>query len=110
MRETLYEDRWITCEADRLVIRGPGKRKVIPYNTIRGVGLQPLALGNSVWRWGPTLNPIFWDPYFTDRPRPGAVLVLSFGRWRFAQYVIADHPMEVAGIIERHRNSAVSDE
>src|SRR5690242_17432447 len=63
MATALYEDRWITCEPDRLVIRGyyfPFGSKVIAYRDIHGITPVALRLLGGSWRiWGAT-DPRYW--------------------------------------------------
>ena len=78
-----YRDRWITCTADGLEIRGyyfPWGTKRIPYATIRAV--TPVRLQATRGRariWG-TANPRYWASLDPSRPSKQAGLVLDLGR------------------------------
>ena len=101
MASVLYEDRWITCEPDRLIIRGyyfPVGSKVIAYRDIRSVTPITLSFMTGSWRiWGSSDLRHWWhlDP---GRPHKQTALVLDVGKW--VQPVITpDDPEQVAGII-----------
>lgn len=106
MAETLYEDRWIRCEADRLVIGGYyfptlGK-KVVPYRRIRSVDVVPLTMLGGRWRiWG-TSNPRYWFHLDWNRPQKQTALVLDLGA-RVTPVITPDDPQTVAAIIEAQR-------
>ena len=106
MPTALYEDRWITCEPDRLIIRGyyfpTGNAKVIAYPQIRGVARRSLTTWGGRWRlWGGGDLRHWWhfDP---DRPRKQTALVLDLGRW-VRPVITPDDPAAVVGIIEQRR-------
>ncbi len=106
----LYEDRWITCEPDRLIIRGyyfPFGSKVIRYRDIRSVTPFMLSLLTGSWRiWG-TSNPRYWFHLDPARPRKQTALVLDVGK--FVRPVITpDDPEQVADIIEQRRHPSGS--
>lgn len=108
MATALYQDRWITCEPDRLVIRGYyfplGTSKVIPYRDIKGINSVPLGAFTGRWRiWGSS-DLRHW--YHLDWSRPGkqTALVLDLGSG--VQPVITpDDPARVADVIEERRGS-----
>jgi hypothetical protein len=78
-----YHDRWITCGADALEIRGyyfPWGTKRIPYTDIRGVRRVRMgALTGRLRIWG-TGDPRHWASLDPDRPRKRIALVLDVGR------------------------------
>jgi hypothetical protein len=104
----IYEDAWIRCEADRLVIRGYyfplGTPKVIAYRAIRSV--TPVELGplTGSWRiWG-TSSPSLWWHLDWSRPRKRIALVLDVGR-PVRPVITPDDPEQVAAIIDSRRRT-----
>jgi hypothetical protein len=108
MPTALYEDRWITCEPDRIIIRGyyfPVGSKVIPYRDIRTVTPYPLTLLSGSWRiWGAT-DPRLWFHLDPRRPRKRTALILDLGKW-VKPVITPDDPEQVAAIIEQRRRAA----
>ena len=105
MAAALYEDRWITCEPDRLIIRGyyfPFGRKVIAYRNIRNVTPRPLTAFSGSWRlWGST-DLRHWFHLDPGRPRKKTALVLDLGK-RVQPVITPDNPERVAAIIAQQR-------
>ncbi len=101
----LYEDRWITCEPDRLIIRGyyfPFGSKVIAYRDIQDVTPRPLTPLTGSWRiWGSS-HPGYWFHLDPGRPRKQTALVLDVGK-RVKPVITPDDPDQVAAIIEQRR-------
>src|SRR4051812_36371310 len=102
MGTALYEDRWLTCETDRLIIRGYyfplGTAKVIAYRDIKAVTRRPLTFWTGSWRiWGTTLPGYWWhlDP---ARPRKQSALVLDLGK-RVKPVITPDDPEKVMAIL-----------
>lgn len=105
MAPVLYEDRWITCEPDRLIIRGYylWGRKVIAYRDIQAVTRRPLTPLTGSWRiWG-TTDPRYWFHLDPQRPRKQTALVLDVGKW-VKPVITPDDPEQVAAIIAGQRN------
>jgi hypothetical protein len=106
MATALYEDRWITCEPDRLVIRGyyvPFGSKVIAYRDIQGITPVALSPLGGSWRiWG-TTDPRYWFHLDPGRPRKQTALVLDVGKW-VKPVITPDDPETVAAIIEQRRH------
>jgi hypothetical protein len=105
--QPLYKDRWITCEPDRLVIRGyyfpVGASKSIPYRKITGVQKLALTALSGRWRiWG-TSNPRYWFNLDPSRPNKQAALILETGGW-VRPVITPDDPDKVAAIIEERRS------
>lgn len=110
MTDVLYQDRWITCTPDELIIRGyyfPFGQKVIPYRNIRSVTTLTLTPMTGSWRiWG-TANPRYWFHLDPGRPHKRTALVLDVGTW-VKPVITPDNPEQVAAIIEQHMGSAAS--
>ncbi|HZQ34745.1 MAG TPA: hypothetical protein VFD32_02350 [Dehalococcoidia bacterium] len=110
MAPALYEDRWITCEPDRLIIRGyyfPFGRKVIAYRQIRSVTPFKLTPSSGSWRiWGAT-DPRYWFHLDPGRPHKQTALVLDVGSW-VKPVISPDDPEQVATIIEQRRRPSSS--
>ena len=106
--QPLYKDHWITCEPDRLVIRGYyfpfATSKSIPYRRVKSVQTQPLTVMSGRWRiWG-TSNPRYWFNLDPSRPHKQTALVLDVGSW-VKPVITPDDPARVAEIIEERRNA-----
>ncbi len=100
MEPALYEDRWIACEPDRLIIRWYylWGRKVIPYRAIQDVEVYPLSFWTGSWRiWG-TSDLRYWFHLDLDRPKKTTALVLDLGKW-VKPVITPDDPELVARII-----------
>ncbi len=102
----LYEDRWITCTASRVLIRGyyfpVGPPKSIPYARIRAVRSFEMSPSTGQWRiWGSGTFTYWahWDP---QRPHKHTALLLDLGRRLFQPLITPDRPDEVRAIIESH--------
>ena len=101
----LYEDRWITCEPDRLIIRSyyfPAGSKVIAYRDVRSVTPFSLTALGGKWRiWGAS-DPRYWFHLDPHRPKKETALVLDVGKW-VKPVLTPDDPQRVAAIIEQRR-------
>jgi hypothetical protein len=101
----LYEDRWITREPDRLIIRGyyfPFGRKTIAYRSIQNVTPRPLTAFSGSWRiWGST-DFRHWFHLDPGRPRKKTALVLDLGK-RVLPVITPDDSERVAAIIAQQR-------
>src|SRR4051812_22491680 len=105
MGPVLYEDRWITCEADRLIIRGyyPWGPKVIAYRDILAVTPQALNFWTGSWRiWG-TTDPRYWFHLDFNRPRKQTALILELGK-PVRPVITPDDSGLVAAIIAQQRS------
>lgn len=100
---SLYRDRWITCTAADLRIRGyyfPWGTKRIPYSSIRG--LRRVGLGTFTGQlriWG-TSNPRYWVSLDPQRPRKTVGLIIDVGKY-VSPVITPDDPDAVEAII-RH--------
>jgi hypothetical protein len=106
MAEVLYEDRWIRCEQDRLVIRGYyfplGNAKVIAYRDILSVTPLALTALTGSWRiWGSS-SFRSWFHLDWQRPRKTTALILDLGK-SVKPVITPDDPEQVAAIVERRR-------
>lgn len=102
MTPVLYEDRWITCEPDRMIIRWYylWGAKVIFYREIQDVDVRPLTAWTGNWRiWG-TSDPRYWFHLDFGRPHKQTALVLDLGK-RVKPVITPDDPELVAGIISQ---------
>jgi hypothetical protein len=109
MATVLYQDRWITCEPDRLIIRGyyfpTGAPKVVPYRDIRRVTRIRLTTLGGRWRiWG-TSDFRYWWHLDWSRPHKQVALVLDLGK-RIKPVITPDDPDRVAAIIQERRGGA----
>jgi hypothetical protein len=98
----LYQDRWIECTPDALVIRGYyfplAGRKVVPYRSIRSV--QSFQMGVFTGRgriWG-TTNPRYWAHLDPGRPHKTVGLLLDLGRF-VKPAITPDDPAAVEAIL-----------
>jgi hypothetical protein len=77
-----YSDRWITCDAEAITVRGyyfPWGSKRIPYSSVRG--LERVELGTFTGKpriWG-TANLRYWASLDPQRPSKKIGLVLDLG-------------------------------
>jgi hypothetical protein len=89
-----YQDRWITCDDDRIRIRGyyfPWGTKRIPYSRIRAVRRVELGAARGRARvWG-TANPRYWASLDPRRPRKQTALILDIGA-RVKPFITPDDP------------------
>ncbi len=99
----LYQDKWITCTDDGIVIRwyylwGP---KTIPYAAIRSAQRVELtALRGRPRVWG-TANPQYWASLDPGRSRKSAALILDVGG-TVKPFITPDDVPRVAEIIRQH--------
>lgn len=99
-----YADRWITCDADALHIRGyyfPWGTKRIPYGSIRGV--RRVAIGAFTGKariWG-TANPRYWVSLDPRRPGKSTALILDLGA-AIMPFITPDDPDAVQAAIREH--------
>ena len=101
----IYDDRWITCDEDGLVIRRyyPWGAKRVPYTSIQGVQQLPLTGANKVrrWRiWG-SGDFVHWWNFDPSRTRKKIALVRDVGR-RIRPTITPDDPQAVERILKEH--------
>jgi hypothetical protein len=111
MAAALYEDRWIRCEPDRLIIRGYyfpfGSRKAIAYRDIRSVTSHPLTALGGRWRiWGAS-DPRYWFHLDPGRPHKQTALILDLGKW-VKPVITPDDAARAAAIIAQRRRPGAS--
>jgi len=96
----LYQDRWISCTEDAVVIRWYylwGAKRV-PYAAIRSVDRAEMGGLRGRGRvWG-TSNPRYWASLDPGRPRKTTALILDLGR-AVRPYLTPDDADAVADII-----------
>jgi hypothetical protein len=103
----LYQDKWITCADDAVVIRwyylwGP---KSIPYTAIRSVQRVDIGPGHGTGRvWG-TTNPQYWASLDPGRSGKAAALILDVGR-PVKPFITPDDVPRVAEIIRQRSGLA----
>lgn len=107
----LYQDRWIECTTDAVVIRGyyfPWGTKRIPYQSIREVRRVPIGTFTGRGRiWGSsTLR--YWASLDPGRPAKKTALVLDTGR-HVLPFITPDDPAAVAAVITQHSAATVVD-
>lgn len=98
----LYQDKWITCTDEAIVIRWyyPWGRKSIPYTAIRSAQLVDIGPGHGTGRpWG-TANPQYWASLDPGRPGKTAALILDVGRF-VKPFITPDDVPRVAEIIRQ---------
>jgi hypothetical protein len=96
-----YEDRWITCTADAIEIRGyyfPWGAKRIPYDAVRSLRRVAIgALNGKLRIWG-TANPRYWANLDPARPAKHLALILDVGT-SVQPFITPDDPDAVERII-----------
>jgi hypothetical protein len=96
-----YVDRWITCTADAIEIRGyyfPWGAKRIPYDAVRSLRRVAIGALTGKWRiWG-TANPRYWASLDPGRPRKDRALILDVGA-SVQPFITPDDPDAVERII-----------
>lgn len=99
-----YQDRWISCTADGLKVRGyyfPWGTKRIPYAAIRSVRRIELTAARGRGRiWG-TANPGYWASLDPQRPGKKVGLVVDLGH-RVKPFLTADDPDAVVACLNAH--------
>jgi hypothetical protein len=104
---TEYSDRWITCGADGIAIRGyyfPWGTKHIPYDRIRSV--KRVNMGAITGRgriWG-TANLRYWASLDPGRSRKRVGLILDVGA-AVKPYLTPDDPQAALDAIHHHTGS-----
>jgi hypothetical protein len=98
----LYQDKWITCTDDAIVIRwyylwGP---KSIPYTAIRSVQRVDIGIAHGTDRiWG-SVNLQYWASLDPGRWGKAAALILDVGAW-VEPFITPDDVPQVAEIIRQ---------
>jgi hypothetical protein len=103
----LYQDRWITCTDDALVIRWYylWGNKRIPYTAIQSAQrVDVTALHGKGRIWG-TANLRYWASLDPGRPGKGAALILDLGH-AVRPYITPDDVPAVEDIIKQHAGLA----
>jgi hypothetical protein len=108
----LYSDRWITCTADAILIRGyyfPWGTKRVPYSTIREVRRVPMTgvLSGKGRIWGSTTLR-YWASLDPGRTRKDTALILDTGSW-ILPFITPDDPAKVAAVISENGRVPVVD-
>jgi hypothetical protein len=107
---TLYQDRWIECTPDELIIRGyyfPWGTKRIPYSSIREVTVVDMGLLTGRGRiWGSTTLRT-WASLDPGRPSKARALVLDTGG-SIRPFVTPDDPDAVVAVISEHSGATVT--
>jgi hypothetical protein len=96
----VYQDRWISCTEDAVVVRWYylWGAKRIPYAAIRSVSRAEMrGLRGRGRIWG-TANPRYWASLDPGRPRKSTALILDLGR-AVSPYITPDDASAVADII-----------
>ena len=104
---TVYQDRWIRCEADGIRIRAyyfPWGTKRIPYSVISGFQRVRLSWGlrGKGRIWG-TANPRSWASLDPGRPDRETGFVLDLGG-RIRPFVTPDDPDAFEAAVREHTN------
>ncbi|MDA8356337.1 MAG: hypothetical protein M0Z95_08610 [Actinomycetota bacterium] len=77
-----YEDKWITCTAEGIEVRGyyfPWGTKRIRYSSVKGVvRVEMSSLRGKERIWG-TSNPRYWASFDPGRPRKSVAFVFDLG-------------------------------
>lgn len=104
MTDNRYSDRWITCTADEIAVRGyyfPWGTKHIPYARIRSV--KRVTMGALTGRgriWG-TFDGRYWASLDPQRPRKRVGLILDVGA-TVKPFITPDDPQAVLDAIHAH--------
>ena len=112
MVDTLYEDRWIQCTADAVVIRAyylPWGTKRVRYQDIREVRRVPVGLMTGKGQiWGSsTLR--YWASLDPGRRKKSTALILDTGRRWMLPFITPDDPAAVATVISQHSTARITD-
>jgi hypothetical protein len=104
-----YHDRWITCTAEAIEIRGyyfPWGTKRVPYARIRRVTRVTMgALTGRARIWG-TFDVRYWASLDPGRPGKRVGLILDAGA-SIRPFITPDDPQAVMDAIHAHTGSAV---
>lgn len=103
----LYQDRWISCTEDAVVIRWYylWGAKRIPYTSIRSADQVDVTTFRGSGRiWG-TANLRYWASLDPGRPRKKAALILDLGR-NVRPYITPDDVPAVEAIIKQRAGLA----
>jgi hypothetical protein len=107
----LYRDRWISCTADAILIRGyyfPWGTKRVPYRTIREVRRVPMGTMTGRGRiWGSTTLR-YWASLDPNRPAKDTALILDTGA-RILPFITPEDPARVAAVISENGKVPVVD-
>jgi hypothetical protein len=99
-----YRDRWISCTADAVRIRGyyfPWGAKTIPYTAIRSALRVPVGpLTGAARIWG-TANPRLWASLDPGRMGKSEGFVLDVGR-RVRPFITPDDPSALEAVLRAH--------
>ncbi len=96
-----YRDRWNSCTATELQIRGyyfPWGTKHVAYRQIKGVRRVEMGLLTGKGRiWG-TASPGYWASFDPRRPTENVGLVLDLGK-RVKPFITPDDPETVERLV-----------
>jgi len=108
--DLLYEDRWIRCTADAVLIRGyyfPWGTKRVSYQDIREVRRVPVKTFYGRGRiWGSTTLR-YWASLDPGRPGKTEALILDTGR-PILPFITPDDPAAVATVISQHSAARIT--
>jgi hypothetical protein len=109
--DTLYEDHWIQCTADAVVIRGyyfPWGTKRVRYRDIREVRRVPMGTLTGQGRiWGSTTLR-YWASLDPGRRNKSTALILDTGRRSMLPFITPDDPAAVAAVIGQHSSAKIT--
>jgi hypothetical protein len=107
---TEYEDRWISCTPDAVVIRGyyfPWGTRRIAYDEIRSIRRVNMGgLTGKARIWG-TANPRYWASLDPGRLRKKSALILDLGR-RVRPFLTPADPDRFEAAVRAHTSLASS--
>jgi hypothetical protein len=108
--DILYQDRWIRCTADAVLIRGyyfPWSTKRVRYQDIREVRRLPVKRFLGRGRiWGSTTFR-YWASLDPGRPGKKEALIPDTGR-PLLPFVTPDDPAAVATAISQHSAARIT--
>jgi hypothetical protein len=98
----LYNDRWITCTEDALVIRwyylwGAKHIRYTAIRSVQRVGITALHGKGRIWG---TANLRYWASLDPGRPGKDAALILDLGK-AVSPYITPDNVQAVEDIIKQ---------
>jgi hypothetical protein len=108
----LYQDKWITCTTDAVLIRGyyfPWGTKRVPYREIREVRRVPMkgALTGKGRIWGSTTLR-YWASLDPGRTAKDTAFILDTGH-RILPFITPDDPAKMAAVLSGDAGLSVVD-
>jgi hypothetical protein len=99
-----YQDKWITCTAEGVDVRGyyfPWGTKHITYPEVRGVErIEMSALRGRGRIWG-TANPGYWASFDPGRPGKSVAFVFDLGK-RVRPFITPADPGSFEAAVSAH--------